>query len=199
MKKTLLYSIIGLVLVLGLILPMAVPVMASDIEGSKHRDPDEAPYAVGEKIDYVMTVTNPEGNTATNTLTRIWDTMPDDTVIEFLYAGSPYGTQLVQNPGDTTTFYASYTVRAADIEWITPQFGDPYWGVRNTFRAEGLVGGEVPKEVLVEDVAEVIPPEPVGGDAFPIGKLSILVPWIALGAAIITGAALFVRRRQVRG
>jgi uncharacterized repeat protein (TIGR01451 family) len=199
MKKILLYSVMALALVLGLILPMAVPVMASDIEGSKHRDPDEAPYAVGETIYYVMTVTNPEGNTATNTLTRIWDTLPDDTVIEFLYAGSPYGTQLVQNPGDTTTFYASYTVRAADFERIDPPGPlDPYWGVRNTFRAEGLVGGEVPKEVLVEDVAEVIPPEPVGGEAFPVGKLSILAPWIALGAAIIAGAGIFVRRRQAR-
>jgi uncharacterized repeat protein (TIGR01451 family) len=195
MKKTLLYSIIALVLVLGLILPMTVPVMASDIEASKHRDPDEAPYAVGETIYYVMTVTNPGNNTATNTLTRIWDTLPNGTVIEFLGANET----LVQVPGQTGTFNASYIVRAADFEWIYPPAADPYWGVRNTFRAEGLVGGEVPKEVLVEDVAEVIlPPPPVGGEAFPVSRLFVLAPWIALGAAIIAGAAIFVRRRQVR-
>lgn len=196
MKKGVFYSLIALALVLGLILPMAVPVMAHGITGYKHRNPDEAPYAVGETIYYVMTVTNPGTNAAVNTLTRIWDTLPDGTVIEFLYAGSPHGTQLVQNPGDTTTFYASYTVHAADIEWVTPQFGDPYWGVTNTFEAEGLDSDELIVELLVEDIAEVIPTEPVGGEAFPIGKLSMLAPWIVLGAAIIAGAAVFVRRRR---
>ena len=196
MKKTVLYSVIALALVLGLILPMAVSVMASDIAGNKVRNPDQAPYEVGETIYYVMNVTN-QGTTYNNILTRIWDTLPDGTVIEFLYAGSPYGTQLVQTPGNTTTFYASYTVQTGDFEWIVP-IGDPYWGVRNTFEAAGNDTQGVPVELLVEDIAEVIPPPPVGGEAFPISKLSVLVPWIALGAAIIAGAAMFVRRRKAR-
>jgi len=196
MKKTVLYSVIALALVLGLILPMAVSVMASDIAGNKVRNPDQAPYEVGETIYYVMNVTN-QGTTYNNILTRIWDTLPNGTVIEFLYAGSPYGTQLVQTPGNTTTFYAHYTVQAGDFEWIVP-IGDPYWGVTNTFQAAGNDTQGVPVELLVEDIAEVIPPPPVGGEAFPISKLSVLVPWIALGAAIIAGAAMFVRRRKAR-
>jgi len=198
MKKTLLYSVVALALVLGLILPMTMPVMASWSLPSKHREPNEAPYDVGDTIYYVMSETNPGNNTRVNTLTRIWDTLPDGTVIEFLYAGSPYGTQLVQNPGNTTTFYASYTVRAADVEWIVPPGGaDPYWGVRNVFQAVGIDSGQEFIEDWVEDVARVNLP-PVGGEAFPIGKLSILAPWIALGAAIIAGAAIFVRRRHAR-
>lgn len=202
MKKILLYSGIALVLVLGLILPMAVPVMAQAIEGHKTRDPDDEPYNVGETIYYVMNVTNPVGNTAVNNLTRIWDTLPDGTVIEFLYPGSPHGNAaggsvLVQNPGDTATFNITYIVDSHDVEWIVPTVGPPHWGVRNTFQAEGIDSYFVSLAVLTDDIAEVILP-PIGGEAFPVNKLSILVPWIALGAAIIAGAAIFVRRRQVR-
>jgi hypothetical protein len=38
---------------------------------------------------------------------------------------------------------------------------------------------------------------PVGGTAYPINKLIILLPWIAL-AAIIAGATIFVRRRRAQ-
>jgi uncharacterized repeat protein (TIGR01451 family) len=192
MKKILLYSGIALVLVLGLILPMAVPVMAQAIEGHKTRDPDDEPYNVGETIHYVMNVSNPVTNSATNNLTRIWDTLPDGTEIDFLAANAT----LVQNPGDSATFNITYVVDAHDAEWITSA-AVPYWGVRNTFQAEGIDSYFVDLAVLTEDIAEVILP-PVGGEAFPINKLSILVPWIALGAAIIAGAAIFVRRRHVR-
>jgi len=196
MKKTLFYSVMALALVLGLILPMAVPVMASEITGTKDRDPDEEPYQVGETIHFVMSVTNPESNTATNTLTRIWDTLPDGTVIEFLAANET----LVQTPGETANFNASYLVSAADLEWITPPGAEPYWGVRNFFKAEGYDSAVDDVYVSVESNTRVtqLPPPPVGGQAFPVSKLSILVPWIALGAAIIAGAGIFVRRRHVR-
>lgn len=194
MKKTVLYSVIALALVLGLILPMAVSVMASESLPSKHREPDEEPYDVGDTIYYVMNITNPSTNSATNTYTRIWDTLPNGAVIEFLGLAET----LVLSPGESAAFNASYFVRAVDLEWIVPPIVEPYWGVRNVFQAEGY--DSVPEDIddQVEDVAEVIPPPPVGGEAFPISKLSVLVPWIALGAAIIAGAAMFVRRRKAR-
>jgi uncharacterized repeat protein (TIGR01451 family) len=193
MKKTLLYSIIALALVLSLFLPMAV--MASEITATKDVDPDEAPYEAGQTIHYVMTVSNPGNNTATNTLTRIWDTLPDGTVIEFLYAGSPYGTQLVQTPGNTTTFYLDYVVDCDDMEY-NERLG--YWVVKNQFEAQGIDTDEDSVYAFVENNRQVIPCEPVGGEAFPIGKLSLLAPWIVLGAAVIAGAGIFIRRRQVQ-
>jgi uncharacterized repeat protein (TIGR01451 family) len=193
MKKTLLYSVIALALVLGLTLPMAVSVMAQGITGHKYREPDAEPYNVGDTIHYVMTVGNPGNNTAQNTLTRIWDTLPDGTVIEFLAANAT----LVQDPGDSANFTATYVVDANDAEWVVPTVGPPYWGVRNTFQAEGVDSYFVDLAVFTEDIAEVNMP-PVGGEAFPVNKLSILVPWIVLGAAIIAGAGIFVRRRHVR-
>jgi uncharacterized repeat protein (TIGR01451 family) len=190
MKKTLLYSIIALTLVVGLILPMAVPVMASEITGTKVRNPDLAPYQVGENIHFVMSVTNPGNNTNTNTLTRIWDTLPSGTVIDFLGTNET----LVQIPGNTTTFSADYVVRAQDIIWIAT-LSD--YGVQNKFEAEGYdspAGDDV--YVLVTSNTRVLETPPVGGEAFPIGKLSILAPWIAMGAAIAVGAATFARRRR---
>jgi uncharacterized repeat protein (TIGR01451 family) len=192
MKKTLLFSVIALALVLGLILPMAVPVIASEITGTKGRNPDESPYEVGDTIHFVMSVTNPGNNTNTNYLTRIWDTLPSGTVIEFLGANQT----LTQIPGATANYTANYSVRAQDIIWIAA-LND--YGVRNRFEAEGYDSAADDVYVLVTSNTRITEAPPaVGGDAFPIGKLSILAPWIALGAAIVAGAAIFVRRRQVR-
>jgi hypothetical protein len=44
---------------------------------------------------------------------------------------------------------------------------------------------------------EILPPPPVGGEAYPVNKLAILAPWIAL-AAIIAGALIYMRRRQAQ-
>ncbi len=39
------------------------------------------------------------------------------------------------------------------------------------------------------------PPLEVGGDVYPVNKLAILAPWIALAAAVIAGTSVAVRRR----
>jgi uncharacterized repeat protein (TIGR01451 family) len=189
MKKTLLYSIIALALVLSLILP--VTVMASEITVTKGRDPDDAPYEAGQTIHYVMTVSNPGNNTATNTLTRIWDTLPNGNVIEFLAANET----LVQTPGESHNYTINYVVECDDMEY-DERLG--YWVVRNQFEAEGYDSLEDPLYGYVQSNTPVIPCEPVGGEAFPVGKLSLLAPWIVLGAAVIAGAGIFIRRRQVQ-
>jgi len=40
------------------------------------------------------------------------------------------------------------------------------------------------------------PPPPVGGTVYPVNKLAILAPWIAIGAAIIAGASVLMLRRR---
>jgi uncharacterized repeat protein (TIGR01451 family) len=193
MKKAAFYSVIALALVLGLILPMAVPVMASQITATKDPVPNEPPYEEGETIHFVMTVTNPGDNTETNTLTNIWDTLPDGSIYYFVEEGMD--SPLVQLPGDTDTFYLDYEVDCADIEY-NESLG--YWVVKNQFEAEGYDTAEDDVYTIVTSSPQVIPCEAVGGEAFPIGKPSILVPWIVLGAAIVAGAAIFLRRRHVR-
>lgn len=39
-------------------------------------------------------------------------------------------------------------------------------------------------------------PRPVGGEAYPVNKLAILVPWIALGMAVIAGSFIVTKRRR---
>ena len=52
--------------------------------------------------------------------------------------------------------------------------------------------------VIVDQGAPGIPATPVGGEAYPVNKLAILAPWIALAAAIIAGATIFMRRRRAQ-
>jgi hypothetical protein len=64
---------------------------------------------------------------------------------------------------------------------------------------DGGVGDDnvvAPDGVIVDQGAPGIPAAPVGGEAYPVNKLAILAPWIALAAAIIAGATIFMRRRR---
>jgi hypothetical protein len=54
-----------------------------------------------------------------------------------------------------------------------------------------------PDGVIVDQGAPGIPAS-VGGEAYPVNKLAILAPWIALAAAIIAGATIFMRRRRAQ-
>jgi hypothetical protein len=40
-----------------------------------------------------------------------------------------------------------------------------------------------------------VPPAPVGGNVYPVNKAALLVPWIALAAAIVVGGLFLMRRR----
>ena len=48
-------------------------------------------------------------------------------------------------------------------------------------------------------ITTATPPTGVGGTAYPPNKVMILAPWIALAAAIIAGATIFLRRRRAQG
>ena len=114
-------------------LPMTTPVMAGQISGTKHTIPAEPNvYRIGDTIYYEMTVTNPASNTANNTLTNIWDTLPDASIHWFIQEG--VDPPLVQAPGDTKTFYIQYVVDWNDAEYHA---GLGYWIVTDTFEAKG--------------------------------------------------------------
>ena len=131
MKKRVLYFITAVVLVLGVVLPTA-PVAASEVSATKQTIPLLPNiYYVGDTIYYEMAVSNPIGNSANNTMTRIWDTLPDGTEIEFLTGNAT----LVQAPGEEDLFYTDYTVAEADIVWLAAL---GYYGVRNRFEVEGF-------------------------------------------------------------
>jgi len=152
-KKRVLYFIIVLALVLCLTLPMATPVMASIIDAAKHPIPLLPNiYRIGDMIYYEMRVGNPVSNNASNYLTRIWDTLPSGTVIDFLDPGEP----LIQAPGENATFYANYTVVATDIVWLS---GPGYYGVTNHFEAEGVNSDGAGVYVHRTAISQVIQPD----------------------------------------
>jgi len=41
-------------------------------------------------------------------------------------------------------------------------------------------------------------PPPVGGEAYPVNKAGLILPWIALGMAVIAGATILWRRRRAQ-
>jgi uncharacterized repeat protein (TIGR01451 family) len=117
-------------MVMLMVLSLAAPALAAEIGGTKETyiggDPantGDKLYVVGETIYYVMTVENPDTNTRINTMTRIWDTLPDGTVIDFLDPGET----LVMMPGEVATFLAEYLVKPEDVGLL-----------ENTFEAEGF-------------------------------------------------------------
>ena len=55
-----------------------------------------------------------------------------------------------------------------------------------------------PDGVIVDQGGPGFPATPVGGEAYPVNKLAILTPWIALAAVIIAGATIFMRRRRAQ-
>ena len=69
---------------------------------------------------------------------------------------------------------------------ITEQPVRPDWNGEGSFE-----DGETEDYLL-----RVYVPPPVGGEAYPANKASLLAPWIALGGAVIAGAGAFMLRRH---
>jgi hypothetical protein len=74
-----------------------------------------------------------------------------------------------------------------------------------TYTGDGGIGTDIIKATAVQSglsaqVTKIweegeIPVE-VGGEVYPVDKLSILAPWVVLAAALIIGTAVAVRRRR---
>jgi len=76
------------------------------------------------------------------------------------------------------------------------------WSGANFYYRAGFTsdGGDTPilDEISVTASGPQPPPPPptgVGGEAYPINKLAILLPWIGLIAALLAGATIVIRRR----
>jgi hypothetical protein len=206
MKKTLLYSVIGLALVLGLILPMAVPVMAQTASS------------------LIMTLSvNPTNTTSTGTLyyevTLVNTSVPGANAANVTVSFDPpgptgaagaYGTPVVLDTnrviavGETVVYNATggggaeaRPALAVNLGAIPLNYGVTVVYAQSEFDGLYIYSPPYTAQDSKNIPATVTwPPPPVGGETFPIGKLSILAPWIALGAAIVAGAAIFTRRRR---
>jgi len=62
----------------------------------------------------------------------------------------------------------------------------------------GAAGSDTETKLDYITVSAAPPPGGVGGTPYPPDKFGILAPWIAIAAAIIAGAAIFIRRRRLQ-
>jgi uncharacterized repeat protein (TIGR01451 family) len=131
------------------LLCIAGAVTASQITATKDTNPVLPNiYHVGDIINYVMTVQNPVGNPATNTLMDIHDHDPSGN--QFYFVEPMVDPPLVQVPGDSETYIYDYTIAQADLVFI-----DGAMRVINLFHASGtdslddLVNAETQKRSII--------------------------------------------------
>ena len=125
-RLKILIPILVAVAMLVFMIGTAVPVMASELTLAKNTDPISPNiYLIGDTIHYELTVSNPAGNVATNTLDVVEDILPDGTTVIL-------ATNVVQAPGDSNTYSLDYVVDAADLQFIAGA-----WRVKNTLHVAG--------------------------------------------------------------
>jgi hypothetical protein len=115
------------------------------------------------------------------------DNNPTPEEVDYIWFG-PYGSGAgftavynVQVPSGATV--GNYTFPGGSLEYyiVTSNYTEP-------------IGGDTQVEVV-----EAPTPTPaVGGDAYPVNKLAILAPWIALAVVIAGAVIFFVRRRPAQ-
>jgi len=107
------------------------------------------------------------------------------------------------DPDDDITLYewdfdgdGQYDDASGEIvqwSWGSPYSGSIGLNVTDTFGAWDT------DEARVDvTLAPIPPPVEVGGEVYPLNKVSVLAPWIALSAAIIAGAIIAIKRRRAR-
>jgi hypothetical protein len=54
-------------------------------------------------------------------------------------------------------------------------------------------------EDVATDIVVALKPPPVGGEAYPVSKASLLAPWIAVGVVVAGGISWYVLKRRKVG
>ncbi len=151
-KLKILFPILVTLALVASLFGMALPAMAAEVTATKNVDPPSPNvYHVGDTIHYVMTLSNPASNTATNTYTDIHDHDPSGNTVYFVEPG--VDPPLVQAPGETATFTYDYTITGTDL--VPHPVLTGRMAVINRFHASGtdsagdVVTAEVEKNSVV--------------------------------------------------
>ena len=97
------------------------------------------------------------------------------------------------------TVYSNYVRVEVDGDYLITWGGE----INRTFDGIGFCAatGGASNWHIIDDVhISVVMPPPVGGEAYPVSKASLLAPWIAVGVILAGGAIWYVlRRRRAKG
>lgn len=77
-------------------------------------------------------------------------------------------------------------IGGTSIYEVNPDNGD----IIDSFPVEAMI------TALAADECGPPPPRAVGGDVFPVNKMALIAPWIALGAIILAGGVILIRRQR---
>ena len=186
-------------------------------------DMDVYPHDVvpGGQVEYQIMVANSGNDPATNV--SIWATLPTG----FTYAstggiintGGAVHSTTYPTTGDTAPLWDSWSIPSGGTVTITftvdvdpaaspGTYDSTAYADGDNFAQIDDVGtaaqdadtpdGEDPEPDEDVTIREVLPSPPVGGEAYPVNKIAILAPWIAIAMAIIAGSFIVVRRRRAQ-
>jgi len=133
---------------------------------------------VGDTITYTFVIKNISPDTALNRKSVT------DTVLGDITASFPATLAIAESK----TVTKSYTVKPGDP--------DPLVNVVTATYVVPTLGNEVTATDSHSVDLGATPSPPVGWETYPINKLRVLLPWIALLAAIMVGAGLLVLRHR---
>jgi len=199
---------LALALVLALALPLSVAALGTTV-GVGSADLD-----AGETVNIPVQVSDfPGGGLGMGGYDLKVDFTPGVIeVLDVLGGEYPFDDPPTKNIDNAAGWVSFVAFQAKELNQPTGDFTIAYLKVKAT----GAPGTSTDllltiKELLDTDAEHVAatpgngkvtiktaPPPPVGGTAFPENTLTILAPWIAIGAAIITGATIFIRRRRAQ-
>jgi uncharacterized repeat protein (TIGR01451 family) len=143
-------------------------------------------------IDKTGPATSKVGNTITYTFV-IKNTSPDTALNRKSVTDTKLGGITASFPatlaiGESKTVTKTYTVKASDP--------NPLVNVVTAIYVVPTLGNEVTATDSHSVALGQKPPPPVGWETYPVDKLRVLLPWIALLAAIMVGASLLVLRHR---
>jgi len=184
MKKVF-FMLVALIILLGLAIPVAQPVVAAELLGGKDVEPPSPnTYNVGDTINYKMYVKNPSN--VYSVTVDVWDILPNGTRVDL-------DDDITLLPGGTVPYTQSYIVDADDIKHVG---GENV--VINTLRAEGIQNSVPPDIVdLTVEKSSIIIGVKVGTVIFPVNKFKLLVPFIGLLIVTVLAITAIVVRRRI--
>jgi hypothetical protein len=190
MRRKALFSILFLVAIVlagGGIVHAACPQTLTALPMWYETDP---PFSAVSQIDLIVVLRNASGSafnfsTVGSATFQLWSVPSVITPVPVTINSAPSGTV-----AENETFTYDLTIDTSALPLTENRLG---------FRPQSIeLGTMQPSKVPLVNasISCIGAPPPIGGTTYPENTLTILAPWIAVGAVIVAAATVFTRRRR---